>query len=200
MGVYTVTQAEYEQVMGKNPSKFKGPQNPVDSMTWNDATEFCKKLSVKIGKTVCLPTEARWEYACRAGTTTRFSFGDDDAEFQGYMWCAANAQKTHPVGQKKPNAWGLYDMHGNAGEWCSDWYTDSYANAQNEDPQGPVSGADRVLRGGHWFFPTNWCRSAKRDMGVARTSAHVLRFSRCRGLSYPRPHANDRADAVVPAA
>jgi formylglycine-generating enzyme required for sulfatase activity len=105
LGVYEVTQAEYARVMGENPSRFKDASNPVEQVSWDDATEFCRKLSAKEGKTYRLPTEAEWEYACRAGTTTRYSFGDDWARLGEYAWYGANSrQETHPVGEKKPNA------------------------------------------------------------------------------------------------
>ncbi|MBI5723299.1 MAG: formylglycine-generating enzyme family protein [Planctomycetes bacterium] len=163
LGIYEVTQEQYEQVMGKNPSQFKAPANPVDSVPWADAVEFCKELSQKAGKTVMLPTEARWEYACRAGSKTRFCYGDDENKLDDYAWYDKNSgNKTHPVGQKKANDWGLYDMHGNVWEWCSDWYADSYENVKNEDPQGPDSGTRRILRGGGWSGTVYFCRSATR--------------------------------------
>ena len=165
MGVYTVTQEQYEQIMGKNPSHFKGAQNPVEQVSWDDAVEFCKKLSQKAGKTVSLPTEAQWEYACRAGSKTRFSYGDDDdyGKLGDYAWYSKNSDgKTHAVGQKKPNDFGLYDMHGNVWQWCSDWYVESYANANKTDPTGPASGSSRVLRGGSWYDYPDVCRSAHR--------------------------------------
>jgi formylglycine-generating enzyme required for sulfatase activity len=163
MGVYEVTQEQYEQIIGKNPSSFKGVKNPVDTVSWDDAGEFCKKLSAKTGKTVSLPTEAQWEYACRAGTKTRFGYGDNDADLGGYAWDSSNSDsKTHPVGSFKPNAFGLYDMHGNVWERCGDWYAASYANAKNQDPTGPDSGTYRVLRGGGWDGGPLNCRSANR--------------------------------------
>jgi len=178
MGVFEVTQEQYEQVMGKNPSAFKGAKNPVETVSWEDAVEFCKKLSAKTGKTVSLPTEAQWEYACRAGTKTRFGFGDADADLckygnycdksntNGFLWQDKDHNdgfdKTAPVGSLKPNNWGLYDMHGNVWESCSDWFADSYANAKNQDPQGPGRGTDRVLRGGSWSSNPRECRSAGR--------------------------------------
>ena len=135
-GVYTVTQEQYEQIMGKNPSTCTGAHKPVDTVSWSDAMEFCKKLSVKTGKTATLPTEAQWEYACRAGSETRFGFGDDEADLGDYAWYDKNSDlTTHPVGQKKPNEWGLYDMHGNVWQWCQDWYGD-YSAASKTDPPG----------------------------------------------------------------
>jgi formylglycine-generating enzyme required for sulfatase activity len=156
IGVTEVTQAQYEAVMGRNPSKFKGPTNPVDSVIWDEAVEFCRKLSEKTGETIRLPTEAEWEYACRAGRQTRFSFGDSDSALGDYAWYGGNSgdtegvqYSTHPVGQKKPNAWGLYDMHGNVYEWCADRYG-PYSSGSSTDPQGAGSGGTRVVRGGSW--------------------------------------------------
>jgi len=163
MNVCEVTQAQYNAVMGANPSGFKGANRPVEQVSWNDAVTFSKKVSQKTGRTVSLPTEAEWEYACRAGTTTCFSFGADDKDLGDYAWYRKNSGgKTHPVGQKKPNAWGLYDMHGNVWEWCSDWYAKSYAKLVDKDPRGPKFGFKRVLRGGSWNFNAALCRSARR--------------------------------------
>jgi formylglycine-generating enzyme required for sulfatase activity len=151
MGVTEVTQAQYEAVMGTNPGQFKGPMNPVESVPWDEAVEFCRKLSGKTGKTFRLPTEAEWEYACRAGTKTRFSFGDSESVLGDYAWYKSNSGgKTNPVGQKKPNAWGLYDMQGNVWEWCADWLG-PYSSKASVDPQGADPGGARVLRGGAWF-------------------------------------------------
>jgi formylglycine-generating enzyme required for sulfatase activity len=167
LGVYEVTQEQYEKVMGTNPSKFKAPQNPVEQVDWDDAVEFCRKLSAllaekKAGYVYRLPTEAEWEYACRAGTTTTYSFGDSDSELGDYAWYAKNSgQTTHPVGGKKPNAWGLYDMHGNVYEWCQDWYS-TYPSGSVTDPTGSSSGSNRVFRGGSWFV-SDFCRSAFRS-------------------------------------
>jgi formylglycine-generating enzyme required for sulfatase activity len=137
--------------MGTNPSKFKGATNPVEMVSWNEATEFCKKLSEKTGNSVRLPTEAEWEYACRAGTKTAFSFGDSPAALDDYAWHPRNSDAmSHPVGKKKPNAWGLYDMHGNVFEWCADWYG-VYPEGPATDPSGPATGEKRVLRGGSWY-------------------------------------------------
>ena len=154
MGVTEVTQAQYQAIMGTNPSLFKGATNPVDMVSWNDAAEFCKKLSEKTRQTFRLPTEAEWEYACRAGTQTAFSFGDDPSTLGDYAWWAMNSGETpHPVGQKKPNAWGLYDTHGNVWEWCADWWGE-YPKGPITDPSGPATASLglRVLRGGSWSF------------------------------------------------
>ena len=121
LGVYEVTQAEYEKVMGKNPSAIKGDSNPVEQVSWDEAAEFCKKLSATEGERYRLPTEAEWELACRAGTTTQYSFGDDPEKLGEYAWFSGKRdRKTHSVGKKAPNPWGLYDMHGNVTEWCAD--------------------------------------------------------------------------------
>ena len=163
MGIYEVTQAQYRAIMGTNPSHFQGDNNPVECISWNDAMEFCRKLSSKEGRTYRLPTEAEWEYACRAGTQTRYSFGDSNLSLGDYALYEDNSsKKPHPVGQKKPNAFGLYDMHGNVLEWCNDFYSDSYANAGSTDPQGASSGQVRVLRGGCWYGNPRYCRSAYR--------------------------------------
>ena len=186
MGVFEVTQEQYKQVIGKSPSGFKGAKNPMECVSWDEAIEFCKKLSQKTGKTVSLPTEAQWEYACRAGSKTRFSFGDKDDDLHKYgNGCDKSNtmgvpgqdkehndgfDKTAPVGSLRPNAFGLYDMHGNVCEWCSDWYGDSYANlpagqagAKNQDPTGLDSGLRRVIRGGCWSDSPAGCRSANRS-------------------------------------
>jgi len=173
LGAFEVTQGQYEKVMGKNPSKFNGPQFkhakdlPVETVTWEDAIEFCRKLSAlpeekAAGRAYRLPTEAEWEYACRAGTTTKFSFGDDKSKLDECAWHAANSDgQTHVFGQKSPNAWGLYDMHGNVFEWCEDWYGD-YPSGSATDPTGPKSGRRRVCRGGSWFNDARHCRSGDR--------------------------------------
>jgi formylglycine-generating enzyme required for sulfatase activity len=162
MGVTEVTQAQYQAVMGTNTSYFKGATNPVDTVSWNEVADFCKKLSEKTRQAVRLPAEAEWEYACRAGSKTGFCFGDADEGLGDYAWYRANSgDTTHPVGQKKPNAWGLFDMHGNVWELCQDRYG-GYPKGAVTDPQGPASGAYRVLRGGGWNDIPGYCRSATR--------------------------------------
>ena len=175
IGKYPVTQAQYQAVMGYNPSKFSGnPQNPVETITWFNARDFCKRLSKLTGKNYRLPTEAEWEYACRAGTETRFSFGDDENQLGDYAWFIDNSDNvTHPVGQKLPNLWGIYDMHGNVWEWCADQYHQSYARKpenikeNGSIPWGNYLGIKSSLRGGACDSYPGLCRSAYRgDMDV----------------------------------
>jgi len=156
---YEVTQDQYRAVMGKNPSKFSGGNLPVETVSWDEALACCKKIGGR------LPTEAEWEYACRAGSRTRFCGGDDldYAQLGEYAWYSGNSgNTTHAVGQKKPNSLGLYDMYGNVYEWCSDWYA-AYANAPTANPVGPSSGQHRVYRGGSWYSIPRRCRSAFRN-------------------------------------
>jgi formylglycine-generating enzyme required for sulfatase activity len=182
LGKYEVTQEQWEAVMGNNPSRFKGPKNPVEMVSWQGCQDFMAKLNEKSwagGARFSLPTEAQWEYACRAGTTTQWSFGDDRGKLGDYAWWGGNAaETTHPVGQKKPNAWGLYDMHGNVFEWCADWYR-RYEPGDQTDPVGPDSGdngdlptGSHVLRGGSWNYH-----------GPERFSCA------CRGLQFAQPTA-----------
>ena len=130
-----VTQAQYEAVMGDNPSHFKDPDNPVENVSWDDAMKFCEKLKQRTGQEFMLPSEAQWEYACRAGSSSKYCFGDAEEELGDYAWYDKNSEgRTHPAGRKKPNAWGLYDMHGNVWEWCQDWWADNYASDAVSDP------------------------------------------------------------------
>lgn len=167
LGVYEMTQEQYEDVMGTNPSKFEGLRNPVEQVSWEDAVEFCKKLSSLPGERSAervyrLPTEAEWEYACRTGTFLEYSFGNEAGSLGDYAWYMSNSgSQTHPVGEKRANLWGLYGMHGNVAEWCSDWYG-VYPSSAVTDPAGASSGSLRVLRGGGWGLPAALCRSAFR--------------------------------------
>jgi formylglycine-generating enzyme required for sulfatase activity len=166
IGKYEVTQEQWQAVMGANPSSAKGPKLPVTDVSWTDCRDFAAKMA-EGGRGAAgvfrLPTEAEWEYACRAGTTTAFCFGDSEASLGEYAWFTGNSGgKTHEVGTKKPNAWGLYDMHGNVREWCSDWYANAYTAEAATDPEGPAQGSSRVDRGGGWGLGAGGCRSAGR--------------------------------------
>ena len=181
MDRYLVTQELYEKVMGVNPSKQKGKRNPAERLQWTDAVRFCNKCSELDGFSPCydpqtwecrfeangyrLPTEAEWEYACRAGSRGRYCFGDDAAKAPQYAWFKPHSGGvTRPVGQKLPNAWGLSDMHGNVWEWCNDWYGESYyPESPRENPRGPASGKQRVLRGGAWDCTADKCTAAYRS-------------------------------------
>jgi formylglycine-generating enzyme required for sulfatase activity/uncharacterized caspase-like protein len=202
IGKYPITQEQYQAVMDDNPSHFKNkpenpveavmgdpalfknlPKNPVENVSWDDAQKFCKQLSQLTGKKYCLPTEAEWEYACRAGTQTRFYFGDDAAKLGDYAWYSQNSDlKTHPVGEKKPNDWGLYDMSGNVWEWCEDPRHDNYANKpekikDNSNTIWLSSGTFfRVLRGGSWLHGSESCRSANRGWNRADVGGDDLGF------------------------
>ena len=166
MGKYAVTQAQYEAVMGQNPSQFKGAQNPVETVSWDDATSFCMKLTERLRAQVLearLPTEAQWEYACRAGTRTRFYSGDADSDLDAVAWYGSNSGgKTPPVGGKKANAFGLYDMHGNVWQWCWDTYREDYDKLNATDPITDAQGAARVVRGGSCRNSPERCRSSYR--------------------------------------
>lgn len=170
LGKYEVTQAQWQAVMGNNPSKFKGNKLPVENVSWNDAMAFCAKLTereraakrIPENMKYTLPTEAQWEYACRAETKTRFCTGNSDENLSRAAWWRGNANgSTHPIAEKTPNAWGLYDMHGNVWEWCADWYGQNLRDGT--DPAGAASGSLRVVRGGAWDCSAVFCRSAVRS-------------------------------------
>jgi formylglycine-generating enzyme required for sulfatase activity len=165
---YEVTQKQWYEVMEDNPSHFKGDDLPVENVSWHDVQEFIKRLNKKeTTDKYRLPTEAEWEYAARAGTTTRYSFGDDDSKLEEYAWYSENSgDKTHPVGKKGANPWGLYDMHGNVWEWVQDKWHDTYDDAP-ADGNVWVDGVSvsQVFRGGSWFSPSGSCRLARRADG-----------------------------------
>jgi formylglycine-generating enzyme required for sulfatase activity len=181
LGATEVTQDQYRAVTGANPSYFRGSDDlPVENVSWDEAVAFCNRLSEREGLKPYyesgtwgpsggdgyrLPTEAEWEYACRAGSRARFNFGDNEANLGEYAWFERNSYgKTHPVGHKRPNAFGLYDMHGNVWEWCWDGYEKTYyANSPGADPPGPSQAAHRVIRGGSWSRYQLLCRSARRN-------------------------------------
>ncbi|MDR1315346.1 MAG: formylglycine-generating enzyme family protein [Spirochaetales bacterium] len=194
---YEVTQKEYRDIMGTDPSDFKGDTLPVENVSWFDAIEYCNRRSLMEKLTPAytvsgsgdwreitwnreadgyrLPTEAEWEYACRAGTTTPYSSGGS-VDSAGWYW-NNSGQTTRPVGQKQPNAWGLYDMHGNVWEWCWDWYGE-YPDGAQADPSGAASGSGRVLRGGSWGSDARILRSANRDSVTPTPSGrdHIIGF------------------------
>jgi serine/threonine-protein kinase len=215
IGMYLVTQAEYQKVMGTNPSAFTEKQveaaafkppldpkqideredalkkvvgkdtsrHPVESVNWDEAMEFCRRLSAMPAERTArrvyrLPTEAEFEYACRAGTTTRWYSGDDEAGLQERAWYNKNSGfLTHPVGEKRPNAWGLYDISGNVWQWCGDWFSkDYYAQSPPSDPTGPTAGFPRVLRGGSWLHCATLSRSAFRSSSTPAVRSHVDGF------------------------
>jgi len=183
LGIYPVTQKEWQSVMGKNPSYFKGDRLPVEQVSWKDVQEFIKKLNEKEGvDTYRLPSEAEWEYAARAGTTTRYSFGDNDSNLGDYAWYNKNSGgKTHPEGEEKPNPWGLSDMHGNIWEWVQDKWHNNY-NGAPLDGSAWESGESsfRVCRGGSWLDKAGDCRSASRHYHDAddRNNDHGFRLLR----------------------
>ncbi len=171
LGKYEVTREQWFEVMGSNPSNFKGDDLPVEQVSWDDVQEFIKKLNEIEGTNKYrLPSEAEWEYACRAGTTTRYYFGDDESRLKDYAWYIDNSnQKTHSVGQKKPNPWGLYDMYGNVWEWCQDRYHSDYNGAPSDGSAWESgSSSSRVVRGGCWRDDARYCRSAFRSRNVPR--------------------------------
>lgn len=185
---HLVTQEEYEKLMNDNPARWKGNKNPIEQVRWSDAVRFCNARSEAEGLQPCydltswkcdfnangyrLPTEAEWEYACRAGTKTSYFFGDDDSKLKEYAWYDKNSDgKPHPVGEKTANPWGLYDMSGNVWEWCNDFYkVDYYTESPKENPRGPETGETKIVRGGAWKFSAESCRSGYRyneDPGYA---------------------------------
>ena len=186
MAKYQLTQAQYQAIMGSNPSAFKGNNRPVERVSWNDAVKFCEKLSQKTGKNYKLPSEAEWEYACRAGTTTPFYFGEsitpELVNYDGnYTYASAPKgqyrQQTTDVGSFPPNAFGLYDMHGNVWEWCQDDYINSYNNAPTDGSALTGRGSTKLLRGGSWHLYPAYCRSAYRlYYGLDYDNAYSIGF------------------------
>jgi formylglycine-generating enzyme required for sulfatase activity len=163
LGKFEVTQEQYQQVMGTNPSHSKGLDLPVEQVSWDDAQEFCRKARERTGLAVRLLTQAEWEHACRAGTRTTYHTGDAETDLDRAAWHYRNSgNRTHPVGQKAPNTWGLYDMHGNVWEWCADYWCRDYGAEAATDPLGAAQGRECVLRGGCWDNHPTYCRSANR--------------------------------------
>ena len=194
LGATQVTQGQWKAVMGNNPSCFqKGDDYLVEQVSWDDEMEFCEKLNQKYaaklpsGYKFSLPTEAQWEYACRAGTTTALNSGKNLTDERtncpnvnevGWYDYEGKEDSTHPVAQKRPNAWGFYDMHGNVWEWCSDWYDEKYGcnDSDATDPQGPSNGSDLVCRGGSWGRYARDCRAAYRGNFAPTLRSSFLGF------------------------
>ena len=186
LGVHEVTQGEWKEVMGTTPWSGQSyvqidDNSPATYVSWADAQAFCQALSASDGKTYRLPTEAEWEYACRAGSATAYSFGDSSSFMDNYAWSRSNAedvnqQYPHDVGLKQANAWGLHDMHGNVWELCQDWYSNDYEGASLYDPTGPSTGEHRVIRGGSWDCNPWSCRAAFRNRHPSDHRCDVLGF------------------------
>jgi formylglycine-generating enzyme required for sulfatase activity len=165
LAIHPVTQAQWQAVVGDNPSRFKSGDRPVETVSWFDCVDFCKRLGQQTAKRFRLPTEAEWEYACRAGAGTVYHRGNDLEALRRVGWCSydgnqGSARETRPVRLFPPNALGLFDMHGNVWEWCSDWY--GHYKDDDKDPSGPTTGSARVLRGGSWYYGPEFCRCARR--------------------------------------
>jgi len=197
MSIYEVTQAEYEELMGNNPSGSQiNDQHPIERVSWDDAVTYCAALTereraagrIPLNSVYRLPTEAEWEYACRAWTSTRFSHGDDPGykDLAQYAWHWHNSGlTTHSVGQKLPNPWGLYDLHGNVWEWCQDGWSEHHPGGTVVDPQGLATGSDRVLRGGGWSYEPRNCRSASRTRGSSGDTYNAFGFRTVLASSQP---------------
>ena len=197
IGLFEVTQKQYSLVTGSNPSYYSGDKLPVEKVSYNairgslnganwpssnavDSTSFLGKLRARTGLDFDLPTEAQWEYACRAGTTTTYSYGN--SANGDYMWYEDNSSsQTHVVGTKQPNPWGLYDMHGNVREWCVDWFASSLSGGT--DPKGSSSGSNRVLRGGTWCVSAFYCTSSSRATNLPSSVASLDGFRLARALN-----------------
>jgi formylglycine-generating enzyme required for sulfatase activity len=173
LGKFEVTQAQWEKVMRVNPSRFRGGDRPVETVSWHDCQVFLARLATLTGRRFALPTEAQWEFACRAGAATRWSFGDEESQLGDYAWSGANSGgQTHPVGTRRPNPAGLYDMHGNVGEWTADGYEKhAYARGPAVDPgQPPSAEHSPVWRGGAWGDNPDFLRSGYRNVSGADTA------------------------------
>jgi formylglycine-generating enzyme required for sulfatase activity len=189
IGQFEITQKQWEAVMGKNPSAFKDENRPVDSVSWEEVQKFIEKLNEKNGARYRLPTEAEWEYCCRAGSTNLFGLCSTNVTIApeslgDFAWFRKNSDnRTHPVGEKKPNAWGLYDMHGNVWEWCQDWYaSDYYAKAPEKDPLNTVPTTEHVFRGGSWFLDWQNLRAAFRSGNLPGFKSQYVGFRLVRDL------------------
>ncbi len=197
IGKYEVTQGEFAAVTGRNPSHFAGDSNrPVEKVTFIDASNYCAAVTARERKAgrlpegfeYRLPSEAEWEYACRAGSTNLFAFGNDAGVADQYAWTAENCEATtHPVGQKFPNAWGLFDMHGNVWEWCSDWF-EPYPAMPLSDPVGPPTSKYKLFKGGGWNQDVEYARASSRFMMSPSNGIHFVGFRVALGRSLPSPN------------
>jgi formylglycine-generating enzyme required for sulfatase activity len=203
LGKHPVTQEQWWAVMGGNPSRFKGARHPVEQVSWDECQEFLAEVNARAGRgLLALPTEAQWEYACRAGTRSACWFGNPATGLDKYAWYSAGfGDETHPVGAMPPNAWGLHDMVDYVGEWCSDWYSETYyARSPEEDPGGPEDGQYRVLRGASWYPIPKLARSACRRWARPTYRLHDLGFrvaARVQ-LDEPKGETDGKNDCVRP--
>ncbi len=183
LGLYEVTQKQWTALIDNNPSQYPGDNRPVEEVSWEDSQTFAQKMNELGQGRFRLPTEAEWEHACRAGTTTAFYWGEDTdrSQIADYAWYEDNSGKqTHDVGLKKPNPWGLFDMSGNVYEWCRDWHEKPYSTRYTTDPRGPKTGKKRIRRGGNWTVNAGSCRSGNRfdaspDLRSPGTGLRLLR-------------------------
>ena len=188
VGKYSVTQSQWQAVMGDNPSEHLGDNLPVEMVSHEDAIAFIQKLNaMENTRTYRLPTEAEWEYAARANSQSTYCFGPQTRQLGDYAWFESNSgAATHPVGQLIPNEWGIYDMHGNVHEWCADWYSrDYYANSPSKNPSGPRKGVARVLRGGDWGSEAWYCRCAIRSLSSPQRRSPRVGFRVVKDLDEP---------------
>ncbi len=194
LGRYEVLQVQFEKMIWRNPSNFNGAKNPVETVSWDEAVSFCKKLSEMpeekaAGREYRLPTEAEWEYACRATSSAAYCFGDTAESLGEYGWFVENSNhKTHPVGEKKANRWGMYDMHGNVWEWCQDRY-EPFLSSTETDPKGPNRGPYRVIRGGSWEQMEVRCQSVYRMSMDPLTKSEDIGFRVAMSLPVKKPES-----------
>jgi formylglycine-generating enzyme required for sulfatase activity len=199
---YEVTQELYQTIVGRNPSKWKGRRNSVEMVSWEEANEFCRKATAELRRRklireeeeVRLPSEAEWEYACRAGSKTAYSFGDKAADLRDYAWFTGNAKGNDPpVGKKKPNAWGLFDMHGYVWEWCADAWSPTHKDAATDGrPRVNKEVRERVLRGGSWADDADHCRSAFRHHKPLDFRSDAVGF-RCVRAAVPKTTPKEKS-------
>ena len=196
IGKYEVTQGEFAAVLGRNPSHFRGDLNrPVEKLSFFDASNYCATITLRereagrlpAGYEYRLPSEGEWEYACRAGATNLYGFGDDASVAEQFAWTAENSDAaTHPVGLKRPNAWGLFDTHGNVWEWCSDWF-EPYPAAPLTDPVGPATSKFKLFKGGGWNQDLEYGRASSRFMMSPSNGIHFVGFRLALGRPLPPP-------------